>query len=143
MGRPPDTTLEAYADTNLLIAFLAGHGHPFHAAAVGIMERMDRGEIRLIVTAIVVAEVIWSGPSALGRSRSETAGVLLDVLESDGFEVAERAVIRRALELQVTLPRLALADAYLAARALLVGPTTVASFDADLDAIDGLERLVA
>jgi len=143
MGRPPDTTPEAYADTNLLVAFLAGHEHPFYAAAVGIMERMDRGEIRLVVTAIVVAEVIWSARSALGRSRSETAGILLDVLASDGIEVPERAVVRRALELQVALPRLDLADAYLAASALLVGPATIASFDADLDAIDGVERLIA
>jgi predicted nucleic acid-binding protein len=143
MGRPPNTTPEAYADANLLISFLAGRGHPFYTAAAGLMERVDRGEVRLIVTAIVVAEVVWSAPSALGRSRSETAGILLDVIESDGIEVPERAVIRRALELQVGLPRLDLADAYLAASALLVGPATIASFDADLDAIDGVERLVA
>lgn len=143
MGRPPDTARNAYADANLIIAFLAGRQHPFHVAAVAMMERMDRGEVRLIVTPIVVAEVIWSAPSALGRPRGEAAALLLDVLESDGFEVLERAVVRRALEFLVAHPRLDLADAYLAARALTIGPPTIVSFDVDLDAIGGVERLVA
>lgn len=65
----------------------------------------------------------------------------MEVLESDGFEVAEWTVVRRALQLQGEHPRLGFADAWLAARAVLVGPTTIASFDADLDLFEAVERL--
>ena len=143
MARPPDTTDEAYADANLFIAFLAGREHPLHARAVEILTRMDRGGLRLIVSAVVVAEIIWSARGALGRSRSDMAGILLDVLESDGFEVLEGPVLRRALALLVAHPRRDLADAYLAARVLTLGPPGIASLDHDLDAMPGLMRLEA
>lgn len=53
------------------------------------MARMDRGELRIVVSPIVVAEVVWVARGALGRSRGSMAALLLEMLESDGFEVTE------------------------------------------------------
>lgn len=141
MGRPADTTPEAYAVTNLFIAFLAGPTHPLHGHARDIMARMDRGELRIVVSPVVVAEVVWAARGALGRSRGSIAALLLEMLESDGFEVTERVVVRRALELQTGHPRLDFADAWLAARATTLGPAAIVSFDVDLDAIEGVTRI--
>jgi predicted nucleic acid-binding protein len=140
-GRPPGASRHAYVDAHVLIAFLAGAAHPLHDASRALLARMDRGELRLIVSPIVVAEVVWAARSALGRSRGQAAALLLEVLESDGFEVTERTVLRHALQLQADHPRLDFADAWLAARAVIVGPPTVASFDGDLDTIEGVARI--
>lgn len=128
-------------DTNLLLAFLAGASHPHHAQAVSLLGQMDRGELRLIVEPVVVAECVWAARSALGRPRAAAAALLSDFLESDGFEVRDRPIVQRALRLQTERPRLDFADAWLAARALVSGPTRIASFDRDIDAIAGLDRI--
>ena len=143
MARPRDVTIRAYADANVLVALLVGTRHRFHAAAARLFWRADRGEIRLIIAPIVLAETIWSARSALGQTQSQIASILLDVLSADGLEVVELPVMRRALELQVEHPRLDFADAYLAARGMVVGPPVVASFDRDLDRITGIERMGA
>lgn len=49
--------------------------------------------------------------------------------------------MRRALELQTGHPQLDFADAWLAARATTLGPAAIVSFDADLDAIEGVTRI--
>lgn len=141
MGRPADVTLTAYADTNLLVAHLAGSRHPFHATALGIMGRVDRGELRLIVDPLVLAETVWAARSALGLSRASVAAVLLRLIEVDGLVVTDRSIVRRALEVQTQHPTLDFVDAWLVARGLLQGAPVVASLDRDLDRIPGIERL--
>ncbi len=49
----------------------------------------------------------------------------------------------RALRLFGDVPRVDFADAYLAAVAIEVGPPAIVSFDADLDAVDGVGRISA
>ncbi len=141
MGRPRDVTPTAYADTNLVLAYLVGASHPFHAAAMAIMRRVDIGELRLIVEPLVVAETLWAARSALGRSGASVAPVLLGLIEADGLVVTDRTIIRRALELRVQHPALDFVDAWLVAKGLLVGPPVVVSFERDLDRIPGIERL--
>lgn len=143
MARPLDTTPEALADANLLIAFLAGAGHPSHGAAAAILERMDRGGLRVIVDPIIVAEIVWASPAALGRPRESVAALLIDLLASDGFDVTDRRTVSRALRLQVENPRLDFADAWLAARATGPGTLPVASFDRDLDVVAGVQRVTS
>ncbi|MBX3029634.1 MAG: PIN domain-containing protein [Chloroflexi bacterium] len=142
MGRPPDVTPTAYADTNLLLAYLAGASHPFHAAAMAVMRRVDIGELRLIIEPLVVAETSWAARSALGRSAASVAPVLLGLIEADGLVVTDRAVIRRALEVQIERPALDFVDAWLVAKGLLVGPPVIVTFDRDLDRVPGIERLM-
>ncbi|MEZ4595960.1 MAG: PIN domain-containing protein [Chloroflexota bacterium] len=141
MGRPADVTPSAYADTNLIVAHLAGPNHPFHVAAVELMAQVDRGEFRLIVDPLVVAETVWAARSALGLSSASVASVLLRLIEADGLVVTDRPVVRRALEVQEQHPRMDFVDAWLVAKGLHTGPPVIASFDRDLDRIPGIERL--
>jgi predicted nucleic acid-binding protein len=141
MARPVER--RAYADTNVFLAALAGPAHPFHEQAAGLMAAADAGRLRLIVPSIVIAEVIWAARPALGWTPARTAAQLAATLASPGVIVAEPLVARRALELLESHPRLDFADAWLAAAALETGPPLVASFDRDLDAVDGLERVEA
>lgn len=125
----------------MFVALLAGPAHPLHAAALGLFRRVVDGSLALLVTPVIAAELVYVSRLVIGWSRAATAERLGSMLEADGLVVTERAVLRRALALYGERPRLDLADAYLAAAALEVGPPAVASFDADLDGLDGLRRI--
>ena len=133
----------AYADTNLFVALLAGPGHPLHEPALGIFRRVADRELNLIVTPIVVAELTYVARSLFGWSRRLSADRIGSMLRADGIVLWERSALLRALELYGTGSRLDFADAYLAAAALEVGPPAVASFDTDLDTVEGVRRISA
>lgn len=131
----------AYADTDLFIALFAGEEHPLHEPALSIFRRVADGALRLIVTPMVVAEIVYVGEAALGWSRPTTARRLSDLLVARGLEVREITVLTRALTLYAKDRRLDFADAYLAACGLELGPPRVASLDADFDRVVGIARI--
>lgn len=134
---------QAYADTNLFIALLAGPRHPLHETALSIFRRVADGDLVFIVTPIIVAELVYVARSVLGWDRSVTADRLGAMLSADGLLVVESTTIQRALRLFAERAKLDFADAYLAAAALEMGPAVVASLDAGLDSIDGVRRISA
>ena len=143
MTRPSQTTEVAYGDTNTFIALLAGSSHPLHERALGLFRRVAAGDLALVVTAIVVAELAYVTKATMGWSRQLVGERLSALLQADGLVLPERPTVLRALELYATGTRLDFADAYLAAAALEVGPDVVASFDSDFDAIDGIRCISA
>ncbi len=125
----------------MFIALLVGPGHPLHEPALSIFRRVADGELVLIVTPIVVAELVYVGRSLLRWTRGVAADRLGELLSADGLAVSEAATVRRALRLYGERSRLDFADAYLAAAALEVGPAAVASLDAGFDTVDGVRRI--
>lgn len=127
----------------MFVALLAGPTHALHGPALSLFRRVAEGTLRLIVTPIVVAELVYVTRDVVGWSRTVIAERLGSLLDADGLVVMEAAVTRRALTLYGERTRLDFADAYLAAAALELGPAAVASFDADFDALTGLRRISA
>ena len=127
----------------MFVALLAGPTHALHGPALSLFRRVAEGTLRLIVTPIVVAELVYVTRDVVGWSRTVIAEQLGSLLDADGLVVMEAAVTRRALTLYGERTRLDFADAYLAAAALELGPAAVASFDADFDALTGLRRTSA
>ena len=82
----------AYADTNLFVALLVGSGHPLHEQALGVFRRVADGQLGLIVTPIVVAELVYVARSLLGWTRQLTAQRLGPLLEADGLVLTEGPV---------------------------------------------------
>ena len=139
VGRPVQR--RAWADTNLFLAFLAGPGHIHHDRAARLFAAVERGDLTLVVTSVVIAEITWAARRTLGWDRAETAGALASILAEPGMVVTDRATLMRALALIVAHPRLDFTDAWIAASALGTPHPRVASFDTDLDHIDGVERI--
>lgn len=133
----------AYADTNLFIALFAGETHPLHDPALSIFRRVADGLLRLIVTPMVVAEIVYVAEAVLAWPRTTTARRLSDLVVANGLEVRESAVLIRALALYAKYRHLDFADAYLAACGLDVGPARVASLDADFDRVVGIARIAS
>lgn len=138
--RRPDL---AYVDTNLFVALLAGVAHPLHDRALSVFRRVADGELALIVTPVVLAELVYVARSVLGWTRRVAATRIGSLLEADGLVLTERAALLRALELYGASTKLDFADAYLSGAALEAGPPVVASFDSDFDAVEGVRRISA
>ena len=133
----------AYGDTNLFVALLVGPAHPLHDRALSLFRRVADGELALVVTPVVVAELAYAARSVLGWTRQVVAARIGSLLEADGLVLAERPTLLRALALYGASAKLDFAAAYLAGAALEVGPPAVASFDSDFDAIEGVRRISA
>jgi len=139
MGRPRQR--RAWADANLFLAFLAGPSHIHHAKAVALFAAVERGELILVVAPVVVAEITWAARRTLGWDRPTTARAMASILAEPGLVVTDRVILMRALALIDAHPRLDFTDAWTAASALGTPQARVASFDQDLDGIEGLERV--
>jgi predicted nucleic acid-binding protein len=138
----PGGPATAYADANLCIALLAGPPHSAHDVAVEMFRRVAEGRLVLILTPVIVAEIAYATRSLFRWSNREIAQRLAAFLAADGLIVREGPNVMAALEL-VGERHIDFADAYLAAVALDPGPPLVASFDRDLDGIEGVTRLSA
>jgi len=143
-GRPtrrqPDL---AYSDTNAFVALLVGADHPLHERALSVFRRVADGELALIVTPVIAAELVYVVRSVLGWTRRVAADRIGSLLEADGLVLTEGPTVMRAVRLYGENSRLDFADAYLAAAALEKGPAVVVSFDADLDTVEGVRRISA
>jgi len=127
-----------WADANLILRLLTGKPTEQADQAEALMLRAERGEVRLWVCSIVVAEVVWVLTSAYGFSTTDAAEAVLGFLSCDGLIVDEGPVVLASLQ-TMTETSVDFADAYLAVRAGLSG-LPVASFDRDFDRL-GVERV--
>ena len=64
-----------------------------------LMRRAERGEVLLILSPLVVAEIIWVLKSVYQHSHDEICRVVIPLLSADGVEVEDRELLIRALEL--------------------------------------------
>lgn len=131
----------AYGDTNIFVALFATPDHPLHERALRLFRRVVDGELTIILTSVVTAELCFVATRVLGWSRRHTADRLGGLLEADGLTVPEGETLRVALRHFGESSRLAFPDAYLAACALDAGPAAIATFDRALGAVPGV-RLV-
>ena len=127
-----------WADANLILRLLTGKPTEQADQAEALMLRAERGEVRLWICSIVVAEVVWVLTSAYGFSTTASAEAVLGFLSCDGLIVDEGPVVLASLQ-TMTETSVDFADAYLAVRARLSG-LPVASFDRDFDRL-GVERV--
>lgn len=131
----------AWADTNLFIALFADASHALHERALNLFRRVSEGSLRLIVTPMVIAEVVYVAESLFEWRRATVATQIAQLLTADGLDVREAPVLVRALELYGASRKLDFVDAYLAGCALIDGPQAIASLDRDFDRVAGIRRL--
>ena len=77
----------AFADTNLFLRFLTQDPPDQAVAAEGVLRRAAAGELSLMTSSLVFAELAWTLRSFYGHSRTEIAQMLLALLNTPGIEV--------------------------------------------------------
>lgn len=124
-------------DANVLIRFLRGD-HPEHSPKTRVLiAQAEAGEIRLVLFASVVAEVVFVLTSVYGCSRREVAESLLPFLHHGGIDCPEADSVSDALR-RFQSKRVDYMDCYLAAEAKLRG-VPVVSFDRDFRKFDDID----
>jgi uncharacterized protein len=131
----------AWADANPFVSLIVGPDHSTHPEALSLFREVAEGRLQLIVTPVIVYEIVNVLEFRYQRSRAPIASELGGILQADGLVTVEKDVLTAALDLYGHTERLDFADAYLAARAEIEGPSMVASFDRDLDRIEGIRRI--
>lgn len=85
-------------DTNVLLRFLVKDDESQgERSARAIRQAAVRGE-SIAVDRVVLCEMVWMLASSYRYARSEIARILADILDADGFEIADRDIVRAAID---------------------------------------------
>ena len=114
-------------DANVLLRFLTGEPKPMAEQAARLMRRAEQGEVLLVLSPLVIAEMVWVLKSFYRHSFDEISRVVIPLLSADGVEVEDRELLIRAIELARD-KNVDFLDAVLALQAVREGET-VCTFD--------------
>ena len=123
-----------WVDANVLLRFITGDPPGMAAAVLELMERAEKGEVKLKISHLILAEVVWVLSSYYKFPKSEIADVLISLITADGIEVEEEGLAVKAL-LNMSEKNVDFADALLAAR-VAANKEPVCSFDRDFEKLD-------
>ncbi len=88
-----------FADTNLFLRYLT-NDVPAQADLVqSLLERAGNGNINLITTGLVVAEIVWTMESYYQLDKREIQEMILGMLNTDGLDVIDADLILQAIVL--------------------------------------------
>ncbi len=119
---------DAVVDANVLLRYLTGAPPALATRARTLLVAAEQGNVRLLVTALTLAEVVFVLQHLYRWPRKALVEGLSELLASDTFHFPEAAVLERALVWYRDMPRLHFADAYVAAVAA-ARHAAVVSFD--------------
>lgn len=119
---------EAWLDANVVLRFLTADHEEMYAKARALMARAERGEVRLRLAPLTVAEIVWTLDSFYRLARRDIADKLAQFIVADGVEAEERLVLLQALR-DYRDKNVDFADAYLARHAEQSGVTRIYTFD--------------
>jgi predicted nucleic-acid-binding protein len=92
-------TKEVVIDTNLLVRYLT-EDDPLKAKAVdNILDSADKGELKILIPSIVIAELVWVLESFYHMNSSGIDELVQAILHTPGIEVTEKSIIASALKL--------------------------------------------
>lgn len=129
MATKPDALPQhAFIDTNLLLRFLLDDLPEQSDAVDRLLNLAATGQIKLVTSALVIAEVVWVLASVYKTPREGIRDRVLSVLHAPGVEVAEASLLQMAINDYVE-KNVGFVDAYNAAWARKEGLTDVYTFD--------------
>jgi predicted nucleic-acid-binding protein len=115
-------------DTNLLVRYLT-EDDPQKAKAVDVLlNRAGKGELRILIPSIVVAELVWVLESSYKMIADEIAKLVEAILNTPGIDVQDKRIIKAALTLYRT-KEIDLVDAWIIEFAKDKGAKKIYTFD--------------
>lgn len=117
-----------FADTNLFLRFLT-RDVPEQAEAVReLLIRAERGDIDLVTTPMVIAEIVWVLETLYEKTKDDIQQLILSLLNTPGLEVDQGNRVVRALSWYVD-KNIDFIDAYNAAWMVDQGLDSIYTFD--------------
>ena len=129
-------------DANVFLRFLT-RDDPAKAERVKeLLERADRGEVELLTSESVIAELVFvlSSPRLYNLGCDRIRALLTPIVSLKGLKLPKRAMFRRALDLYVETP-MDFVDALAIAQMEVGQVTEIYSYDRHFDLVSGIRRL--
>jgi len=130
-----------YLDANILIRLLTRDDPEKAQRCFDLLKKAERGEIRLVTSEYVIAEVVYvlSSPRLYHLPAKRIRDLLLPILGLRGLKLPSRQVYRRALDIYAQY-NMDFGDALTVAHMEQWGVETVLSYDKHFDRVEGIER---
>ncbi|HHH40551.1 MAG TPA: type II toxin-antitoxin system VapC family toxin [Chloroflexi bacterium] len=133
-------TSSPFLDANVILRYLLNDLPAQADRAEALFVRVQRGEARVYLPEIALADVVWTLHRFYKRSREEIRSALLPFLGLEGLEMRDRATAIQALHLFADR-NIDFSDALIAAEMLQTGQAEIYSYDRDFDRIAGIRRV--
>jgi uncharacterized protein len=90
------TIERAFIDTNLFLRYLTNDIPEKADLVEELLQRAALGEVVLVTTSLVIAEIVWTLTSFYGLSRHQIRDRVLAILNTPGLEIAESDLLIEA-----------------------------------------------
>lgn len=129
-----------FLDTNILLRFLTKDDERKAQQALNLLLRIERGEVKVITSALVIFETIYTLQSFYRVPRRIIKEQILSIISLRSLHLPDKSLYHRAFDLYIT-KNISFADAYNAVYMQAEEITHIYSWDRDFDKIDGITRL--
>jgi predicted nucleic-acid-binding protein len=115
-------------DTNLLVRYLTDDDAAKAKAVDHLLKKAGKGEIRILIPSIVIAELVWVLESFYKMEPDGIADLVEALLNTTGVEVTDKSIINESLKLYKA-KKIDMIDAWIIHFAKEVGVETIYTFD--------------
>jgi predicted nucleic-acid-binding protein len=88
----------AVIDTNLLVRYLTEDDPEKAKSVERLLKRAGKGEIRILLPSVVIAELVWVLESYYEMGAGEIAELVGAILNTPGMETQDKHILREALK---------------------------------------------
>lgn len=131
---------KVFIDTNILIRFLTGDDPVQFPRCLRLFKRAQDGEVLLITSTLVIAELIWTLDSYYKIPKEQFIKKTSVIIGSPAVHLPEKDLIAAALVLYGR-KNIDYIDAYNSVLMRQLELKEIYSYDKDFDKLDGIHRL--
>lgn len=129
-----------FLDTNILLRYFTGSDGEKALAAKALLERVERGEEKVVTSVMVVFESIFTLQRTYKMPKARIREMVGDVLSLSGVQLAGKRLCLQALALYVE-KNISFADAYNAVYMQLRQLSEIYTFDTEFDRVERIVRV--
>lgn len=117
-----------FVDTNVFLRFFVADKKALYEKAKTLFAKAEAGEVKLITSEMVIAEIVWVLESYYGFLKKEIGEVINSLLHAGGLKVLNANLVGEAINVYIG-NNVDFIDAYNSALIRKKGHTLVATFD--------------
>jgi len=129
-----------FLDTNILLRYLTRDDERKARVALALLQRIERGEERVITTQAVIFETVFTLQRFYKVPRAEIRELVLPIVLLRGMQIPNKPLYEQAFDLYVT-QNISLPDAWNGVFMRARGLTEIYSWDTDFDEMAWLTRI--
>lgn len=86
-------------DTNLLVRYLTDDDPQKAKAVDTLLNRANKGELKILIPSVVVAELVWVLESFYKLAAAEITELVESILNTPGVDIQDKWIIKAALKI--------------------------------------------